>query len=250
MRHLINPPSLLGGFFLSIPIALFLIILLNPPSLSAQTSISRLSLEPSFSYGYLLETLGDIHPFLRVGLDLGYRIRDPFEIKGGVAFSQYNFIYQGIFVKNISGGVENRLIGVDEDRLDLSLAGLYRLISRERLGVSIIGGYKQILLENDFKDLKITGPLLGLRIDRPIGETISVRLEGSGIYDIQKSPGNKIVIKKTSGILYDPGFEISYLALLRFKTRLGEVGLGYEGETINFTFINRFSHALTLRLLF
>lgn len=210
----------------------------------------NISFEPSVSGGYVFEFTSDIHPYWKVGIDAEYLIKKPISLSAGAGYSNYSFSYSTLTVNNLSGNVAPSTRDVKETKVDLFVAGRYFLLEGDRWTLKLDLGFRDLLLFNNFKDFNIAGPMAGIDIERYFSKVVSIQLKGNGAYDINKGVNNKITIGQESSILYKPLFLLDYLVTLNFKTNFGKLEAGYEGEMIGFTFINRFYHGLTIRLLF
>lgn len=206
--------------------------------------------EPSLSGGYTLESTGEVHPYWRIGLDTYYHIKGPISLAAGAGYAKYHFSYTVLTLNGILADPIQSNKDANETKTDLYITGQYSLFENERWKVRLDLGFRDLLLLNDFKNFNIKGPLAGMEIERYISDSLLLRLKGSAAYDINGVTSRSIAFGKESSILYDPSFLLDYLATLDFKIGFGIVGIGYEGGLINFTFINRYYHGLTLRLLF
>lgn len=179
-------------------------------------------------------------------------------VEGGVAFSRYRMTYFAIPLSATQEGeatINASRFSVPEKRFDY-FGALSHPIWEGGVRIDLKGGYRGILLENEFSSFHFGGPLLGLAGEATypwgtlsFGGGISLNLlrrvenHVSGFLTISGS--------ESLSLFGDPIFAAEY-SLWGWKPwREGlKIGLGYEGETLFFQHLKRLTHTLSLAVAF
>lgn len=231
------------------------------PTLGSLCRAEDLEIAPSVGLGGVSEGGRASSLYEKIGLRLGGSLWKEALWKVDGAVSRYRMTYFGLPSSAVRGGVttvQATLFPLEENRFDYSGVLFYPIwpIWERGLQVSMLGGYRGILLANDLSTFHFGGPLLGLTGGAvyPWG---TLHLRGDLSPNLLKGVRNHQAGFLTLGgsesvsLFGDPTLAASYsLEGWRPWQEDRRIGIGYEGEVLSFQRTHRLYHRLFLAIAF